>query len=386
MNSPKVIIIGSHHHNTLGVIRSLGRMGITPFVIMTKVVKDSYILRSKYLSGHVQLDGSDKVIPYLLQHCIDDSNKPVLIACHDRISEILDFNRIPLSKHFFVPGTSNQGLSKLVNKQIMTDLAASVGLNIPSSFVSSSILDLSALSYPVITKPIASKNGSKHDIRIFNSPDSLSIFLRNNSDRTFQIQQYIDKKFEFQLIGCSVDGGTIIIIPGISRLIRTSSGSNTGFLKYSELTSDFDDTVSLTKSFIKATGYSGLFSVEFLRGKDGSDYFMEMNFRNDGNAICTTNAGANLPYYWVMSCIGHSTESPVIKHTEYVMPEYNEIGMWMGGALSTRDLRDDFGKVTSYMEYAEDDPQPTRGHLDFRLKLIKATFLRPIYQLAKWLR
>lgn len=386
MNLPKVIIIGSHHHNTLGVIRSLGRMGITPFVIMTKVVKDSYILRSKYLAGHVQLDGSDKVIPYILQHCVDNSNKPVLIACHDRISEILDFNRISLSEHFFVPGTSNQGLSKLVNKQIMTELAASVGLNIPSSFVSNSILDLSDLPFPVITKPAASKNGTKHDIRIFYSPDSLSTFLKENSERTFQVQQYVDKDFEFQLIGCSVDGGSRIIIPGISRLIRTSSGSNTGFLKYSELTPDFDDTVSLTKSFIKATGYSGLFSVEFLRGKDGSDYFMEMNFRNDGNAICTTNAGANLPYYWVMSCIGQSPETPIINHTEYVMPEYNEISMWLGGVLSTRDLREDFHRVTSFMEYASDDPEPTHGHRDFRISLIKATILRPIYNIAKRFR
>ena len=35
-------------------------------------------------------------------------------------------------------------------------------------------------------------------------------------------------------------------------------------------------------SFIREVGYTGLFSMEFLRDKYGNDYFMEINFRMMG--------------------------------------------------------------------------------------------------------
>ena len=64
--------------------------------------------------------------------------------------------------------------------------------------------------------------------------------------------------------------------------------------------SEFSENGLLQKciSFIREVGYTGLFSMEFLRDKYGNDYFMEINFRNDGNAISVTEAGVNLPYIW----------------------------------------------------------------------------------------
>lgn len=383
MSDPKVIIIGSHHHNTLGVIRAIGRSGINPVVIMTRILKSSYILKSKYISRSVQLNGNDKVIPYLLEHYTDDIEKPVLIACHDIISEILDKNRTTLSKYFYVPGTKEQQLEKLTNKQAMTKLASFIGLNVPFSVVSNEEFDINNLPYPVITKPSASKNGTKHDIVICQTKESLHKFLSQRASREFQIQKFINKDFEFQLIGCSINDGNEIIIPGISKLIRTASGSNTGFLLYTSLSSEFNKTINYTKKFIRATGYSGLFSVEFIRGKDGEDYFMEMNFRNDGNAICATNAGANLPMFWVQRCIGIQTNAPEIKRHEYTLPEYNEIDLWFNGGIKTSEFIKDLRLTTSYMEYASDDPAPTNGHSDFFKKLIIAILKRPFYQVAK---
>lgn len=43
--------------------------------------------------------------------------------------------------------------------------------------------------------------------------------------------------------------------------------------------------LSKVNDFIKRIGYSGLFSVEFLRGQDGNNYFLEINMRNDGNHV-----------------------------------------------------------------------------------------------------
>jgi hypothetical protein len=64
-------------------------------------------------------------------------------------------------------------------------------------------------------------------------------------------QQFVEKAFEFQLIGCSLDGGREIIIPGVSVILRQSKSSNTGFLQYRELDDSFCQTVEKAKSFIQ---------------------------------------------------------------------------------------------------------------------------------------
>ena len=67
--------------------------------------------------------------------------------------------------------------------------------------------------------------------------------------------------------------------------------------------------------------------MEFLRGKDGKDYFMEINFRNDGNSICVTASGMNLPYIWYLYNSGLSYEKELCYETMHgviVMPEFDD--------------------------------------------------------------
>lgn len=55
-----------------------------------------------------------------------------------------------------------------------------------------------------------------------------------------------------------------------------------------------DVDVEGVKRFISQSGYHGPFSVEFIHTQDGRNYFMEVNFRNEGLAYASTCAGANL--------------------------------------------------------------------------------------------
>ncbi len=381
----EVIIVGGNHHNTLGVIRALGREGIHPIVILTGRSTKSSIPRSKYIKEVITAIPVEDVVSTLLNRYAKDGNKHVLIGCHDVISAIFDEEQERLSKYFYVPGTRQKIIGRLANKETMRLLAKDYGLATPESveICSDVQTDLPSISFPCITKPAASKDGSKHDISVCSDENELRSFLNRRSNRKFQVQQFINKEFEFQLIGCSYDAGSEIVIPGVSKLIRTGAGSNTGFLQYDFLSNDFIDVVNKSKDFIRATGYSGLFSVEFLRGKDGIDYFMEINFRNDGNAICTTNAGANLPYWWVKKSIGETVSQPSMNHIEYVMPEFSELGLWYTHDISTADMFKDFKLATSYMDYASDDPAPTRGWSTFYAALFKTAIKRPLKALLK---
>lgn len=379
----KVIIVGGNHHNTLGVIRAFGRCGIKPYVILTTIVSDSFVLKSKYIHKSWIME-SKQVVNFLLSNFIF-TEKPVLIACHDIISSIFDFNYNVLSKYFYVPGAKEEGrISKFSEKRVMSELAINVGMNVPKyrvlcyDNVTNSLANINDVEYPCITKPIASRDGSKADICICRTEKDLLKFLKEHPGRQFIVQTFVDKEFEFQLIGCSLDDGNNIIIPGVSILIRPSKASNTGFLKYTTLDTSYEDVLQKSKDFIRLTSYNGLFSIEFLRDKTGVDYFMEMNFRNDGNSICVTNSGVNLPMIWYENSIGKVTIDKCVIHEEYVMPEFQELEFWYAGEISLLTMIKDFYKATSYMDYDKNDPLPTNGWKKFFKLFIRNLCVKPI--------
>lgn len=380
----EVIVVGGNHHNTLGVIRSLGRAGISSYVILTSGISDSFVLKSKYIKKHWTFSGCDKVVDFLLSNLVFEK-KAVLIGCHDVISSIFDINKDILSKFFYVPSSKVAGrITELAEKFQMAQLADRVGFNVPLTLLITGINDtnLTDVVYPCITKPTASKDGSKSDIQVLSSEKQLKLFLSERSGHSFVVQQFIEKDYEFQFIGCSINGGEDVIIPGVSELLRPSKSSNTGFLKYRNLKEDEEDALLRTKEFIKATAYSGLFSVEFIKDKNGKIYFMEMNFRNDGNSICVTNSGVNLPYIWYLSCLGEDWKKALKNiHTEYVMPEFQELALWYSYGIDTKTMIGDFRRATSYMDYDKDDLKPTNGKINFYKELIVLSLKR----MAKYL-
>ena len=159
----------------------------------------------------------------------------------------------------------------------------------------------------------------------------------------------------------SIDSGKDVVIPGVSHVIRPAATTNTGFLRYEPLDNSYSTVLELTRKFLKETGYSGLFSMEFLRGKDGKDYFMEINFRNDGNAICVTAAGVNLPYIWYLANTlsgSFSHENFTKVSTVFVMPEFNDYLFVRRKELSLISWLKDVRRTDRFMEFDKHDLKP----------------------------
>lgn len=62
------IIIGGNHHNTLGVIRSLGYKGLNSLVILVTGEKTPYVSYSKYITKCVLLNSAKEIVPFLLNY------------------------------------------------------------------------------------------------------------------------------------------------------------------------------------------------------------------------------------------------------------------------------------------------------------------------------
>ena len=364
----KVIVIGGDHHNTLGVIRGLGERGIFSDLVLVVPTGITFVDSSKYVTKRCRIDDDKELIELLLREYGCEQGKPVVICCSDTSSGIIDDNRDKLKPFFFLPGANEQGrISTLMSKKQMAELALEVGLDIPhTKYVEDPKNEISQIQLPCIIKPLESRKGSKKEIAICKTLEDLKRYATSHDIRNDQIQDFIDKDFEYQLIGCSTKSE--VIIPGVSKILRPCKGSNTSFLHYTPYEDGFCE-IEKCKEFVRSTGYHGLFSLEFLRDKNGKDYFMEINFRNDGNAICVTAAGMSLPYIWYMDCVGenYSQESNKEINPVYVMPDMAELKLLATRQISLKEYISDFKKTNRFMEYDKRDKKPFWKLVQFQI-------------------
>lgn len=391
-----VVVIGVSHHNTLGVIRALGRKGLSS--VMYPIIagrKNNYVSKSKYIvrSNLTIIDDISSLLDALNALKFPTNERAVVICCWDDAISLLDANRSLLNDKYIIPEAIGKfgGIHSLMDKSLQIQAAKESGLSVPKSFrYTKNITAETVLNewdkFPCIIKPANSTSGSKTEIHIINDNGTLKNVLRSAVCESFFIQPFIKKAMEFQLIGCSLSNGEEIVIPGYTRIIRQPDNTNTGYLKYQPLDEAISqNTLTNVGKFLKNIGYSGLFSIEFLKGEDGEDYFLEINMRNDGNAICVTDAGVNLPFIWYAYNSGIDYKNEVEKKCTslFCMPEFNDIVFVLKGKLSLFKWIKDVRHTSSFMEYSSDDKKPFYKRLaSFILFLIKR-FIKGLWSKLK---
>lgn len=367
-----VIVIGSDHHNTLGVVESLGMAGISPYVIITTRSKPSqcFVLRSKYCQDKSFTATYSQLIDLLHKNFKNNNGeKYVVITTNDQSASLLDNHYNELSEFLLLSGTGKQGeLEYWMDKLHMIELAKTVGMNVPKTKTVKKGETVDDFIFPCITKSISTLKGGKSNIRICKDLESLNRFLSKQTQYDeIQVQQFIDKDFEFQLIGCSINGGEEIIIPGRTHIVRPKGYDNNFHKLFVQNDNSFDQVLSQTKDFIRKTGYSGLFSVEFLRDKNGDDYFLEMNFRNDGGAICVTASGTNLPYIWYLNQTNDDNYKTVLEKSTFKPVVYTPLVHYFyfmtRGEVSFGEWWRNNRKTTQFSTYFKDDKAPFWYHL-----------------------
>lgn len=358
MKQNKVIVIGGNHHNTLGVVRSLGYKGLRPLVVVVTDHKKPYVCQSKYVQQYEILSSASEIVEYLLKKKNNHGTKPVVVSCADFVTAVLDSHQDQLSAFYHLPvGKGN--VVQMMDKDTMARIANECGIDTPRNLT----LDEVSFSYNkrYIFKPLRSIEGSKADIAVIGSREELDSFISSSHCDNLQIQEFVEKELEFQLIGCSLNGGETVIIPGASIILRQPENTNTGFLKYVSIDELQYDGMHACRKFIQTIGYSGLFSLEFLRGKNGKDYFMEINMRNDGNSICVTAAGVNLPYIWYCHSLGSEDwiqeASRTVRNT-IVMPEFDDFVNVLKRKISLCQWIKDIRKTDCFMEFDKTDKKP----------------------------
>lgn len=310
----KVIVIGNSHHNSLGIIRSLGEFGCRVFHIVLSN-KEGFTTKSRYIKKFWCSNDEKKVIEILINEFGDDKEKPIIIAAGDRSASIIDRNINLLSNYFIFSSVKNTecGIINMMEKSKMNMLAEEHGFLVPKSFnfkfsetpIEQAIATI-PIEYPCIVKPLQSIDGSKRDISVCEDANILVAVLKmlNNQYNEVLIQEFIEKEGELGIQGFSTYGGKNVIVPGIIVKIRQSRVAP-GSTTYAKLAKKHS-LVELPKieSLIKDLGYTGIFDIELIY-KGNRVYFIEMNFRNGAYGYAFTKAGVNIPALWCLNIIGH---------------------------------------------------------------------------------
>ena len=330
----------------MGVVRALGQSGIGVELITIGKAKDCYVSSSRYVKKHHALTNIKELAAYLMYRINSDScAKEIVISCADAVTEHLNLHRERLCGRYILPGCEKQGMMvHLMDKTTMIKMASQRGIHAPTVWKLPEERD--KVTFPCITKSYVSSYGGKADVKILQTKNEFNAFLKDCKDEIF-VQPFILKKEEVQFIGCSLKGGEEIIIPGMTHIIRSQPNTNTGFLEYGPIDSFYAETVMQSKQYIKDCGYSGLFSIEFLRSQDDKVYFLEINFRNDGNAWCVTAAGVNLPVIWVKanSGIDYSDE---IREPKRIFVRKVNLSQWLK----------DWRRTDAFLDWNKKDKKP----------------------------
>lgn len=226
-------------------------------------------------------------------------DKSYIICTGDSEAEFIDLHEDILWPFYITPARGGC-IGSYFNKETQYDLAKELNIKIPKSIVfqKGDGIENILLRYPILTKPFNSADGCKGDIHVCKNQTELrQAIFRAGACNTFILQEFIDKDYEINTLGVRTENG--VIWGGSIQKYRHNPwivGSGT-FAKIYPV-QKFGLPLKKIEAFLNVVGYYGPFSVEFLH-KSGENYFLEVNFRNDGLGHVATSAGMNLPALYV---------------------------------------------------------------------------------------
>ena len=307
MNQNQIVIVFAiEHYNPLGVIRTLGKRGIRPDYIAEKG-RVRLSSKSKYLNKVHEVENVEEGYEVLLREYSDaykSGKKPIIICSDDKTIGHLDQHYDELKDKFIFFNAGQQGrIIDYMDKFRILELAKKHGLNILDSRVVKRGDIPGDLKYPIITKSISPNSGGwKSDVFICENSVELNEAFKKIKSEEVLLQQFVEKKNEYAVEGCSVNHGknTLLsiystynyLIKGYYSPYRTSGSFHNPEIEKG------------LRGMIEEIGFEGIFDAEFLIGPDDQYYFLEVNFRNTTWSYASDVLGMPLAYLWVKALLG----------------------------------------------------------------------------------
>lgn len=279
------IILGGHVQG-LGIIRALGRKGIT--CVLVDNTKHNLAKHSRYSNGFfLKKDG--ELLSFLKE--LISTGKYLnwtVFPTNDLHVKILSKNKPHLEPHFKIAADNWEVVEQFYNKTKSYKLADSIKIPIPKTFYPVNIqsLDNIEIKYPCIIKPAVMHDfyrKVKKKVFICKNPDE----LKSNYSKALEIippeeiivQEIIPGSSKNQYSAC------FLFINGQSKMHITACRMRQHPLDFGNATT-YAETIDLpvlkehSEKILNAANYNGLCEVEFKLDERDNEYkFLEVNTR-----------------------------------------------------------------------------------------------------------
>ena len=156
----KFITFSEDHYNPLGVLRSLGEMGLQPIAILI-AEKPCLVNHCKYIHKLHVVNNREEGLKILLSMYGNEEFKPFLFCSDDKTTSFLDAHYDELIDKFYFYNAGEKGrITWLQNKDNITSIGTDAGLDVPKKEIVETGILPKSLNYPIITKVLATTMGA----------------------------------------------------------------------------------------------------------------------------------------------------------------------------------------------------------------------------------
>lgn len=365
LDTRKIIVVGMEHYNPLGLIRILGKNGISPDYIAIKH-KSKVASLSKYVSRVHQVDSIEQAVELLLsEYGTGYDEAPVILTTDDDVQSLID-DRYEEFKDRFIFFNSGQAgrTTEFMDKKKILDVAKKNGLQILDTWSVKKGDIPDDLTYPIITKSISPNVGGwKSDVFICESEEDLRKAFEKIESPQVLLQRYLDKKNEICIDGFSIDSGRALFNPICTTYNYNLDGYYSPYMTMHPYFLDEKTTRGIA-DMMAEIGFEGVYSIEFLLGPDDELYFTEINFRNSPWNCGAAKMGMPIPLLWIEAMLTGRIQDnwyrPVPKGFKAMIEPVDHRKRVLEGDLDLADWLTDFKNVECPFYQDNDDPEPFR--------------------------
>lgn len=358
----KMIIIGSSNNfNELGLVRSFGVNGITPYGIIIckkKQWKHDWLHLSRYWKKCYRVDSGKEAIDFLIKHFSDEKEKPCVTTPVDYIVQMIDENYGKLSSRFIFQNINNKEgeIIYYSNKLEQAELTRSLGFDSLSSeiIILNEFDENKKIDFPIILKPAACGEGSKDDIVICRNMSDMTTaidVLKKKNYRRILCQKYLENRTEILAYGAVSKKFDLVSYTVLKNIRQWPESYGVGSYGTLILDQHIQEFVNKFYHAIMQFGYDGPLDTEIFKDNDtGNLYVSEYNWRSGGRNYTSLGTGVYSIVLWYLlhNNIDISKYDIINKASGYTMTESTDFNHVINGKITLKQWKKEFKNAMAH--------------------------------------
>ncbi len=269
------VVLKLEHYGSLGIIRSLGRLGIPVYGVDNASQPPAAVSRycKRYFKWDIDNSFEEETLEFLIKLSRHIKKTSLLIATSDETALFIARNSEVLKKYFLFPDISHELIRKLCSKKEMYILALKYNVPVPEAFFPSSLKEVidyvDKAKFPVMLKGIdggklENKTGKKMVI-VYEKSTLINLYkkMEDDKEKNLMIQEYIpNTKNHMWIFNGYFDSSSQCLVAFTGKKLRQNpiftGMTSLGICQWNETLAE------LAKKFLRNINYTGPVDIDFV--------------------------------------------------------------------------------------------------------------------------